>query len=78
MRKCFGKNASEIVKSLMKKKGNYGSLLTKILNLDMAVAIAEEFDIILEKEEEKILCKRCSDKSEEDDERDLKERPPVV
>jgi len=47
----LGKNASEIVKSLMKK--GIMAAINQNIEFDMAVAIAEEFDIILEKEEEK-------------------------
>ncbi len=44
----------------------------------MAVAIAEEFDIILEKEQEKDIMEEVFGQEEEDDEKDLIERPPVV
>ena len=48
------------------------------IEFDMAVAIAEEFDIILEKEQEKDIMEEVFGQEEEDDEKDLKERPPVV
>ena len=72
----LGKNASEIVKSLMKK--GIMAAINQNIEFDMAVAIAEEFDIILEKEEEKDIMQEVFGQEEEDDERDLKERPPVV
>ena len=72
----LGKNAAEIVKSLMKK----GIMATANQNIefDMAVAIAEEFDVILEKEQEKDIMEEVFGQEEEDDEKDLIERPPVV
>ncbi len=48
------------------------------IEFDMAVAIAEEFDIILEKEQEKDIMEEVFGQEEEDDEKDLIERPPVV
>lgn len=70
------KNASEIVKSLMKK--GIMAAINQNIEFDMAVAIAEEFDIILEKEQEKDIMEEVFGQEEEDDEKDLKERPPVV
>ncbi len=67
----LGKNASEIVKSLMKK--GIMAAINQNIEFDMAVAIAEEFDIILEKEEEKDIMQEVFGQEEEDDERDLKE-----
>lgn len=72
----LGKNASEIVKVLMKKGIMAG--INQNVEFDMAVAIAEEFDIILEKEEEKDIMEEVFGQEEQDDEKDLKERPPVV
>ena len=72
----LGKNASEIVKSLMKK--GIMAAINQNIEFDMAVAIAEEFDIILEKEQEKDIMEEVFGQEEEDDEKDLKERPPVV
>ena len=57
----LGKNASRNCKISYEKRELWQPNNQNI-EFDMAVAIAEEFDIILEKEEEKILCKRCSDK----------------
>ncbi len=72
----LGKNASEIVKLLMKKGIMAG--INQNVEFDMAVAIAEEFDIILEKEQEKDIMEEVFGQEEQDDEKDLKERPPVV
>ncbi len=72
----LGKNASEIVKSFMKK--GIMAAINQNIEFDMAVAIAEEFDIILEKEQEKDIMEEVFGQEEEDDEKDLKERPPVV
>ncbi|MEY8320176.1 translation initiation factor IF-2 [Lachnospiraceae bacterium 46-61] len=72
----LGKNASEIVKLLMKKGIMAG--INQSIEFDMAVAIAEEFDIILEKEQEKDIMEEVFGQEEQDDEKDLKERPPVV
>ncbi len=72
----LGKNASEIVKLLMKKGIMAG--INQNVEFDMAVAIAEEFDIILEKEQEKDIMEEVFGQEEKDDEKDLKERPPVV
>lgn len=72
----LGKNSSAIITSLMKK----GIMATANQNIefDVAVAIAEEFDIILEKEQEKDIMEEVFGQEEEDDEKDLIERPPVV
>ena len=70
------KNASEIVKSLMKR--GIMAAINQNIEFDMAVAIAEEFDIILEKEQEKDIMEEVFGQEEEDDEKDLIERPPVV
>ena len=70
------KNASEIVKSLMKK--GIMAAINQNVDFDMAVAIAEEFDIILEKEQEKDIMEEVFGQEEDDDEKDLMERPPVV
>ncbi|NDO45795.1 translation initiation factor IF-2 [Clostridium sp. MD294] len=70
------KNASEIVKSLMKK--GIMAAINQNIEFDMAVTIAEEFDIILEKKEEKDIMEEVFGQEEEDNEKDLKERPPVV
>ena len=72
----LGKNASELVKLLMKKGIMAG--INQNVEFDMAVAIAEEFDIILEKEQEKDIMEEVFGQEEQDDEKDLKERPPVV
>ena len=72
----LGKNASEIVKLLMKKGIMAG--INQNVEFDMAVAISEEFDIILEKEQEKDIMEEVFGQEEQDDEKDLKERPPVV
>ncbi len=70
------KNASEIVKSLMKK--GIMAAINQNVDFDMAVAIAEEFDIILEKEQEKDIMEEVFGQEDDDDEKDLMERPPVV
>jgi len=59
------------------KKGIMAGINQNV-EFDMAVAIAEEFDIILEKEEEKDIMEEVFGQEEQDDEKDLKERPPVV
>lgn len=47
------------------------------LDFDTAAAIAEDYNVILEQEEEKDILETVF-AEEEDDEKDLKERPPVV
>ena len=71
----LGKSSSELVKSLMKK----GKMLTlnHTLTFDEASEIAEEFNIILELEEEKDILEETF-REEPDKEEDLIERPPVV
>ena len=61
--------------ALMKK----GQMLNinATLDFDTAAAIAEDYNVILEQEEEKDILETVF-AEEEDDEKDLKERPPVV
>ena len=71
----LGKKGSDLVMALMKK----GQMLNinATLDFDTAAAIAEDYNVILEQEEEKDILETVY-AEEEDDEKDLKERPPVV
>lgn len=71
----IGKNGTELVKILMKKGMMYG--INQSLDFDTASAIAEDFDLILEKKPEKDIFEETF-KDEPDDEKNLQERPPVV
>lgn len=70
------KNAAEIVKTLMKKGIMAG--INQSIDFDTAAAIAEEYDVILEKEAEKDIMEEVFGEEQEDNEKDLMERPPVV
>ena len=71
----LGKKASDLVMNLMKK----GKMLNlnAVIDFDTAAEIAEEYNVILEQEEEKDIMEEVF-AEQEDDENDLKERPPVV
>lgn len=71
----LGKKASDLVMNLMKK----GKMLNinATVDFDTAAEIAEDYNVILEKEEEKDIMEVVF-AEEEDDESNLKERPPVV
>ena len=71
----LGKKGSDLVMALMKK----GKMLNinATLDFDMASAIALDYNVLLEKEEEKDIMEEVF-AEEEDNEADLKERPPVV
>ncbi len=71
----MGKKASDLVMNLMKK----GKMLNlnAVIDFDTAAEIAEEYNVILEQEEEKDIMEEVF-AEQEDDENDLKERPPVV
>ena len=72
----LGKNGAELVKTLFKQ----GTIvnINSSLDFDTAVAIAEGFEVILEKEPEKDIMLEAFGDEEEDTEDQLKERPPVV
>ena len=71
----LGKKGADLVMALMKK----GKMLNinATLDFETAAAIAEEYNVILEVEEEKDIMETVF-AEEEDDESKLKERPPVV
>ncbi len=71
----LGKKGADLVMALMKK----GKMLNinATLDFETAAAIAEEYNVILEVEEEKDIMETVF-AEEEDDENKLKERPPVV
>ena len=71
----LGKKGADLVMALMKK----GKMLNinATLDFETAAAIAEEYNVILEVEEEKDIMETVF-AGEEDDESKLKERPPVV
>lgn len=71
----LGKKASDLVMNLMKK----GKMLNinAVIDFDTAAEIAEDYNVILEKEEEKDIMEEVFAETV-DDESDLKERPPVV
>lgn len=71
----IGLNGTELVKALF-KKGIMASI-NQSLDFATAVGIAEDYDIILEKEPEKDIMEEAF-AQEPDDEKDLQERPPVV
>ncbi|WP_304507441.1 translation initiation factor IF-2 [Anaerotignum sp.] len=71
----LGKKGSDLVMNLMKK----GKMLNinATIDFDTAVAIGEEYNVILEKEEEEDIMETVFAEEEEDDSV-LEERPPVV
>lgn len=71
----INQQTSEIIKALMLK----GIMATanQEIDFDTAVAIAEEYDVLVEKMEEVDILEEFF-KQEEDDENDLVSRPPVV
>ncbi|MGL6174220.1 MAG: translation initiation factor IF-2 [Cellulosilyticaceae bacterium] len=71
----IGVGSIELIKLLMKQ----GKMVTinQEIDFETAVAVAEEFDIIVEQEEEKDLLEEIF-AEEQDNEKDLQERPPVV
>ncbi len=72
----LNKKGSDLVMSLMKK----GKMLAinATLDFDTASAIAEEYNVILEVEEEKDIMEEAFGTEEDEDESKLVERPPVV
>jgi len=72
----LGKKGSDLVMNLMKK----GKMLAinAALDFDTASSIAEEYNVILELEEEKDIMEEAFGTEEEEDESKLEERPPVV
>ena len=72
----LGKKGSDLVMNLMKK----GKMLAinATLDFDTAASIAEEYNVILELEEEKDIMEEAFGLEEEEDESKLEERPPVV
>ena len=72
----LGKKGSDLVMNLMKK----GKMLAinATLDFDTAATIAEEYNVILELEEEKDIMEEAFGLEEEEDESKLEERPPVV
>ena len=72
----LGKKGSDLVMNLMKK----GKMLAinATLDFDTAASIAEEYNVILELEEEKDIMEEAFGTEEEEDESKLDERPPVV
>lgn len=71
----LGTKAADLVMNLMKK----GIMLNinATVDFDTAAEIAEDYNVILEKEEEKDIMEEVF-AEEEEDESKLKERPPVV
>ena len=72
----LGKKGSDLVMNLMKK----GKMLAinATLDFDTAASIAEEYNVILEQEEEKDIMEEAFGTEEDEDESKLEERPPVV
>ena len=70
------KSSAELIKILMSKDIMAG--INHSLDFDTAVAIAEEFDVILEKEVEIDIMEEAFGEDEEENQEDLAERPPVV
>ena len=72
----LGKKGSDLVMNLMKK----GKMLAinATLDFDTAASIAEEYNVILELEEEKDIMEEAFGTEEEEDESKLEERPPDV
>ena len=71
----LGVSATEIIKNLM-KKGKIANINQEI-DYDLAAQIAEDFDILVEMEEERDLMEEVFGETI-DKEEDLVERPPVV
>ncbi len=71
----IGKKGSDLVMNLMKK----GKMLNinAVLDFDTAASVAEDYNVILEKEEEKDIMEAVF-AEEVEDESVLEERPPVV
>ena len=69
--------ANDIIKKLLLSGGGLVNLNTE-LDFERAEEIALEYDIIVEKEEQVDVIEELIKDDEEDDEADLKERPPVV
>ena len=67
--------STEIIKLLM-KKGTMASINQEI-DFELATQVAEEFDVLVEPEEEKDIMEEVFGETV-DDEEDLVERPPVV
>ena len=68
-------SGTELIKNLMKKGLMFG--INQSIDFEQAAAIAEDFNVILEKEEEKDIFEEAFS-DEPDDDKDLVERPPVV
>ena len=68
-------NATELVKYLM-KQGIMASI-NQSIDFDTAVKIGQDFNVLIEKEEEKDIMEEFF-KEDIDNENNLKERPPVV
>ncbi|MGL4798516.1 MAG: translation initiation factor IF-2 [Cellulosilyticaceae bacterium] len=68
-------SATEIIKILM-KKGKLATINQEI-DYELAVQVAEEFDVLVEQEEERDLAEEIFGEIV-DDEKDLASRPPVV
>ena len=68
-------SGTELVKNLMKKGLMFG--INQSMDFEQAAAIAEDFNVILEKEEEKDIFEEAFN-DDPDDDKDLVERPPVV
>ena len=71
----LGTSATEIIKILM-KKGKLATINQEI-DYELAVQVAEEFDVLVEQEEERDLAEEFFGEIV-DDEKDLVKRPPVV
>ncbi len=68
-------SGTDLVKNLMKKGLMMG--INQTMNFEQAAAIAEDYNVILELEEEKDIFEEAFS-DEADDEKDLEVRPPVV
>lgn len=71
----LSKNSSEIVMKLMKK--GVMATINQEIDFEIASTICEEFDVIAEELQEVDLLEEAF-RDEEENEKDLKERPPVV
>ncbi len=72
----IGVSATEVIKTMMKK----GKLMNmnQEIDFDTAVMIAELFNVLVEKEDERDLLEEIFGSDEEEDPAKLVERPPVV
>lgn len=73
---AIGKNTSVVIKTLM--KNGIMANLNQEIDFEVASKIGEQLNVLIDLEEEKDLLEEMFKDESDDDEKDLKERPPVV